>query len=135
VLSEYLRSESTPPIDQYLEGPGAGLLWKLLEADSTAVNYILGALLVAFSAAYVASLVGLVLLKPWARRLYVALFIVGACTYPLYGSTLVDSFSATVGYLAGVCSGAILATLFLSDARVAFDVRTPNTSFERTREG
>ena len=89
----------------------------------------------AFIAAYVASLVGLVLLKPWARRLYVALFVVGIFTYPLYGSTLVDPVTATIGYLAGVCSGAILATLFLSDASVAFDARTPNTSLERTREG
>jgi hypothetical protein len=52
----------------------------------------------------------------------------------LFGSSLVDPVSATVNYLAAACSGAILATLFSRDVKVAFDGRTSETSLERTHE-
>ena len=135
VLTMFLPSEATPALDEYLEGPGAGPLFRLVEAEPTAITYVLGALLVVFVAIYVASIVGLLCLRSWARRLYVISVIVGVCVFPFLGSSLTDPISGTIDYLAAVCSGAILATLFLSDAKVLFEGRTPNTSLERTREG
>ena len=133
VLTVFSPSEKTPAVDEYLEGPAEGPLGRLIDADPTAVTYVLGALLVVFVAIYVASLIGLLYLKSWSRRLYVVSFVVGACTYPFWGSSLVDPISGTVDYLAAACSGAVLATLYLSDVKAIFDVRTPNTSLERTR--
>jgi len=135
VLTVLLPSETHPAVDEYLEGPGAGPLVRLIDADPTALTYVLGVLLAVFVVIYVASLVGLLCLKPWSRRLYVLSFIAGASLYLFMGSSLVDPISATLDYLAAACSGAILATLFLSEANVIFDARTPNKSLERTREG
>ena len=135
VLTVFLPSETPSAVDEYLEGPGAGPLFRAFDADPTAATYTLGAVLVVFVAIYVASLIGLLWLKSWARRLYVVSFVVGACVFPFLGSSLVDPISGTIDYLGAVCSGAILATLFLSDVKVVFDVRTPNKSLERTREG
>lgn len=129
-----LPSEVTPAIDDYLAGPGAGPLSRLVDGEPSAGTFAYGAVLVVFIATYIASLIGLLCLKSWSRRLYVVSFLLGACFYPLSGTSLVDPISGTVDYLAAVCSGAILATLFLSDARAIFDVRTPNTSLERTRD-
>jgi len=135
VLTVFLPGEAPPAVDEYLEGAGAGPMFQAFEADPTAATYVLGALLVVFVAIYVTSLIGLLWLKSWARRLYVVSFVVGACVFPFSGSSLVAPISGTVDYLGAVCSGAILATLFLSDVRAIFDVRTPNKSLERTREG
>jgi hypothetical protein len=132
VLTVFLPSETPSAVDEYLEGPGAGPLFRSFDSDLTAASYIIGALLFVFFTIYVASLIGLLLLKPWARRLYVFTFVVGACVFPFSGTSLVDPISGTVDYLGAVCSGAILATLFLSEVRIVFDVRTPNTSLERT---
>jgi hypothetical protein len=134
VLTVFLPSETTPAIDEYLEGPGAGPLLRIVDVDPTPATYLLVALLAVFLAIYVASLIGLLCLKSWSRRLYVCSFVVGACIHPFMGSLLVDPINGTVNYIAAACSGAILATLFLSDAKAIFNVRTPNKSLERTRE-
>jgi hypothetical protein len=133
VLTLFLPVETPPAVDEYLEGPGAGPLAQLADADPSAGAYVLGALLVVFVAIYVASLIGLLCLTSWSRRLYVISFVVGACIYPFLGSSLVDPISGTVDYLAAACSGAILATLFSSDVKAVFGDRTPATSLERTR--
>jgi hypothetical protein len=133
VLTVFLPGETPPAIDEYLAGPGAGPLGRIFDADPTTITYILGGLLFVFLAIYVASLIGLLLLKPWSRRLYVISFAVGACLYPFMGTSLVDPISGTFEYLAAVCSGAILATLFLSDAKSIFDVRKPDKSLESAR--
>jgi hypothetical protein len=123
ILVEEFASESTPAIDEYLEGPGAGPIWRLLETDSMAIELSLFATLVLFLGAYVASLIGVYLLKPWGRSLYVATFAIGVVSYPLFGASLVGPLGATISYLTGVCSGAILAMLFWSDARTSFGAR------------
>jgi hypothetical protein len=110
-------------------------LVRLIDAEPTALTYILGAVLVLFVAVYVASLIGLLCLKPWARSLYAVSFIAGVCFYPFMGQSLTGSISGTIDYLAAACSGAILAVVFLTDAKIHFDGRTPNNSLERTREG
>ncbi len=134
ILTMLLPSETTPAVDEYLEGPGAGPLFRLIEAEPTAVTYIVGALGASFVAIYIAALVGLLCLKSWARRLYVVAFVTGGCMYPFMGSSLADPISGTIDYFAAVCSGAILATIFWSDAKVFFDGRTPNNALERTRD-
>lgn len=125
VLTMFLPSQTPPAVDEYLEGSGAGPLSRLIDAEPTAVTYVLGAALVVFIAIYIASLVGLLCLKSWSRRLYVISFLVGASLYPFAGTSLSDPISGTVDYLAAVCSGAILATLYLSDVKTIFEVQTP----------
>jgi hypothetical protein len=120
VLTIFLPDETPPAIDEYLAGPGAGPLWLVIDGELTPVSYLLGAALVVFVGIYVASLVGLLLLKPWSRRLYVISFAAGVCLHPFMGSSFVDPISATVEYLLAACSGAILATMFLSEARESF---------------
>jgi hypothetical protein len=134
VLTVFLPDETTPAVDEHLEGPGAGPLVRLIDAEPTALTYILGAVLVLFVAVYVASLVGLLCLKRWARRLYAISFIAGVCLYPFMGHSLTDPISGTIDFLAAACSGAILAVVFLTDAKTHFNGRTPNTSLERTRD-
>jgi hypothetical protein len=65
--------------------------------------------------------VGLWLLKPWGRRLYVASVIFGLALYPFMGSTLVDPVTDVLDFLSSVCTGAILGILYWSDARSHFD--------------
>jgi hypothetical protein len=134
VLTLFLPSDTTPLIDDYLSGAGAGPLVRIFAAGLTPVVYLLGALAAVFLTIYVVALIGLLCLKSWSRRLYVFSFVVGACIHPFMGSLLVDPISGTINYIAAACSGSILATLFLSDAKAIFEVRTPNRSLERTRE-
>src|SRR5688572_13644046 len=128
ILTAFLPSETTPAVDEYLEGRGAGPLFRLLDADPTAITYVLGASLVVFVAIYIAALIGLFCLKSWSRRWYVVSFVLGASLYPFMGSSLVDPISGTVDYLAAVCSGAILATVFLSDVKEIFAAGAPDKS-------
>jgi hypothetical protein len=130
-----LFGDSIPAIDEYLEGPGASPLFTIANAGMTATNLLIFSFLVAFAGIYIASLVGLLLLRRWSRRLYVIAFIAGVCLYPFLGSSLVDPLSGTIDYLLAACSGAILATLYLSDITTLFDSRTPNKSLERGRDG
>jgi hypothetical protein len=134
-LTLFLPSETTPAMSDYLAGPGAGPLLRIVLGHPTAATYLLGGLAAVFLSIYVASLVGLLRLKRWSRRLYMFSFVVGVCIHPFMGSLLVAPINSTLNYLAAACSGAILSTLFLSDAKAIFDVRTPNKSLERTREG
>jgi hypothetical protein len=130
----FLPDDTPDEVNSYLNGAGAGPLIQLFDSESNMAALTFGSVIVAFIVTYVLCLVGLLRLKSWARKLYVALFVVGTCIYPLLGTSLIDPISGTVEYLAAVCTGAILATLFVSDARTHFE-RTPNNSFERTREG
>ena len=70
--------------------------------------------------AYAATLMGLRLLKPWARTMYTALFVVGVALIPLMGASIIDPATAAVDHLVSVCSGVILALLYSGDARGRF---------------
>jgi hypothetical protein len=50
VLTALLPNETPLALAEYLEGPGAGPLFRLVDAGPTAVTYLLGALLAAFVA-------------------------------------------------------------------------------------
>ncbi len=82
VLAEFIAQDPLPAaVDEYLQGLGAGPLSSALNEDSTLVLF--GLLAVLFGA-YIAALVGLLLLKPWARRLYVIVFNWRSFSLPLY---------------------------------------------------
>jgi hypothetical protein len=119
VLAEFIAQDPLPAaVDEYLAGPGAGPLFSALQDESSLVLF--GLLAVLFCA-YIAALVGLLLLKPWARRIYVIVFIAGVCLDPFFGTSLVSPLVGTIDYLAVACSGAILALLFFGDVRARFE--------------
>ena len=134
ILLVFLPDETPEAVNDYLNGPGAGPILRLVDSESTTAAIVVGALTAIITVTYLVCLIGLLRLKPWARSLYVVLFVAGVCIYPFLGSSLVDPVSGAMEYLAAVCTGAVLVILFLSDVRTHFE-RAPNKSLEQTREG
>jgi hypothetical protein len=116
----FLPSETLPPeIDRWLSEEGWPLL-QWIEERGGAVTIASVAVLLAFVAAYFAALIGLLLLKRWARTLYVAVFVAGAPLYLFMGVTLTTPIAAFVDYLLAACSGAVLALLFIGPVQERF---------------
>lgn len=131
-LSGFIPTQTTPEIDEFLLGEDAGPLVRLVESEAVAPLLLLALAMLAFLGIYIVALVGLLLLKPWARKLYVLSFVLAAGFYPLMGTTLSDPFSATIDHLWAACTGAILATLYLSDVRTIFGSRGPAIPLPQT---
>jgi hypothetical protein len=120
-LLAFTDTEPLPPeLDAYLEGPGAGVVMRLMQSDSNTVMYAAAVLLVGFFMAYLASLIGLLLLKRWARLVYIATFFIGLVLWPLMGASISTPAADVVEYLLNTCSGAILALLFIGPVRERF---------------
>jgi hypothetical protein len=109
-----------PAVEDYLDEEGASPLMQLLDTDSVGLLVTVCAILAAFVGAYVASLIGLLMLKHWARMLYVAIFIAGVALYPFMGAAIAPPVSSTVDYLLSACSGAIVALLCMNSVREHF---------------
>ena len=104
----------------WLASEGASPSCSSWKRKSTALLITLSAIVLAFIVAYFVALIGLLLLKHWARTLYVAVFIAGVALYPFMGAAISTPVASTVDYPLSACSGAIVALLWMNSVREHF---------------
>ena len=114
-------------IQTWLENEGAGPLLSWLHAQEFASASIVGlAVIVGFLLLYVASLVGLLALRGWARTAYLLLTLLGVVLTPFVGYTVLPPVAALLDTLAHLLNGAVAAMLlFIPAVRERF-VSTPS---------
>jgi hypothetical protein len=77
-------------------------------------------LLIAYLAAYLAALVGMLRYKPWARVTFLATILVGGALSFTGGSSLYTAFELTVAALVSMVEGALIVLLFVDPVRGRF---------------
>jgi hypothetical protein len=67
-----------------------------------------------FLIVYLVSLIGLWLLKPWSKHLYIISTIGIFCLYPFLGPTVEHSASTLIEAISSTCSGCIVALILFT---------------------
>jgi hypothetical protein len=117
----FMPGDTLPPeVDRWFSESGMSPLLRWIGERGEAAAIAAFALAAAFVGAYFAALIGLLLLKAWARTLYIGVFIAGVILYPLMGAALTTPVAAAVDYLLAACTGAILALLFVGPVQERF---------------
>lgn len=109
VVDELAPGLRPPELVEYSE--------RQLEDPLTPLEYLYLGLV----APLLASLVGLWLLKPWARWLYTALTVAVHLLAPFDPPWVGSSLASTFNDLATFCDGAVVALIWLSDLRRRFE--------------
>ncbi|EDM25271.1 hypothetical protein LNTAR_24868 [Lentisphaera araneosa HTCC2155] len=67
-----------------------------------------------FIITYLISMIGLYLLKPWSKRLYIISTVGLFCIYPILGPTVEHAASTLINEMASICSGCIFALILFT---------------------
>ena len=117
----FMQGDALPPeVDRWLSEAGVSPLLRWIGERGEAAEIAAFAVAAGFVGAYFAALIGLLLLKPWARTLYIGVFIAGVILYPLMGAALTTPVAAAVDYLLAACTGAIITLLFVGPVQERF---------------
>jgi hypothetical protein len=111
-------------VNAYLEGEGAGPVFSALESGSVSLQILGVALMVGFLVAYVASCIGLLMFRRWARATFIGVAVVGLAATPWLGASLYTPLTSTVETLFNMIDGAILVTLLFDPIKAKFADRT-----------
>lgn len=116
------------PVSRYLDGEGAGSLITSFRNGPFTLKLAIGGLLVAYAAAYVASLLGMLKFHGWARYMFIVTTIVGIALLASSGIAIHSSFQVTVATLGAMLDGALLTLLCVDPVRARFLGRFPGES-------
>jgi hypothetical protein len=114
--------ETDPPdhVMDWFTGEGAGPLMSwLLNSSGTGLLFF-SLFAAAFFGAWIASVVGLLRLRPWGRKLFIASMVVAYLLFPLMGYTFASPAQGTLDAMFYACDGAILVMLFIEPVRSSF---------------
>jgi hypothetical protein len=123
IAISFFGDELPEEVTAYLDGEAAGPLSSALLSERAGVQIAVGALMMAYLVAWIASMLGLLGFRPWARTGFIALTVAGFPLLLVAGSSLMSPLEGTLEALLNTCSGAILALLFTEPVRSAFAPR------------
>jgi hypothetical protein len=107
-------------ISDQLDAENNGLLAKLLDSDSLPVSSAVLAVLIVFLCLWIASLVGMLGFRRWARAMFILLTPIGVLLEGVMGASVVGPAEAMVGTAYMMCQGALLVLLFVDPVRSRF---------------
>jgi hypothetical protein len=120
IAAAFLAPDLPEHVQTWLDTEANGPLYAALETGPLAVQIAVGALLIAYLAAYLAALVGMLRYKPWARVTFLATILVGGALSFTGGSSLYTAFELTVAALVSMVEGALIVLLFVDPVRGRF---------------
>ncbi len=112
-------------VTAYLDGEGAGPLYRNLDTGPLSTQIALGALLVGLLAAHVASCIGMLMFRSWARVTFIGTIVVGLALIPPGGSMLLGPLQSALDALFNMVDGAILVMLLVDPIKAKFAAQRP----------
>lgn len=119
-VTSFLEPEFPDAVNAYVEGEAAGPLFGNLDSRPTSHLIVVVASAVAFLIAYLASCIGLLMFKRWARPLFIGVAVVGIVVLPFEGVTLTSPLLSTVETLFSMVDGALLVMLLFDPIKAKF---------------
>lgn len=116
----FLEPDFPDAVNEYLDGDGAGPLLSGLFSGPLSLQILLGALVLGFLAAYLASCVGLLLFRRWARATFIGVAVAGIVVIPWEGVSLTTPLMSLVETLFSMIDGAILVMLLFDPIKAKF---------------
>jgi hypothetical protein len=120
VLGWVFGPEIPATVTTWLKSEGVGTLIDSLKNGPFSLRLAVGGLLLAYSLAYVASLLGLLRFHAWARYMFILTTLVGIALLAASGMVISSAFQAAAGALGAMIDGALLTLLFVDPVRMRF---------------
>jgi hypothetical protein len=108
-------------VNAYLEADGASPLFHLLDSGPLGLQILVWALVLGFLVAYLASCVGMLMFRRWARATFIAVAVVGIIILPFEGASFGTPLQSTVDTLFSMIDGALLVMLLFDPIKARFD--------------
>jgi hypothetical protein len=103
--------EPPEPVAAWLGSEAAGPLFSAISDESLFGQVLTLVMALVFIGAYVASLVGMLGYRAWARMVFIGVTVLGFALIPFSGSSLASPMESTFDTLLSACDGALLALL------------------------
>lgn len=115
-----LEPEYPEAVNAYLEGDGASPLFRDLDSRPTSYLIVLVVSALAFLIAFLASNIGLLMFKRWARTTFIVVTLAAFAFIPVQGVSFTTPLMSALNWLYAMIDGAILAMLLFDPIKAKF---------------